>query len=358
MPVVKRFIFYVFIISVLLPGCIKLTFSSENINVRVLILAKYKPTTVIISHNKDILNRIIVNQKSTLPLQLSPAHEYQISLPDSGVKRSYAGTITIKKHKNYLQIINTVTLEDYVQSVVLSEIGLQHAEVMRAQAILARTWVMNHIKKNDIYDFNDLTDSQTYKGIFRNVKLKSNFLSSSHNQVLTYSNKPIKIFYHSDCANRSYSAYEIWGTNQYPYYKRIIFPEELHSRQPRKWMRKIKKSKINKIFRDILKLQDTVLYKRSIEQGRLGIQINNYWMDIDTFRIRINRVLGWNQLRSNHFSLSEKGGYLVFKGSGFGHLVGLCQKSAIKLAEKGWDHSRILDLFYPGTKLTHADKLY
>ena len=330
---------------------------SEQINkVRVNILSKFKPTELIVYQKNKHNNKLLINRDSVFPIYLSSSPQYTIKIPKNNIKRSYHGMITVYKEKERLVIVNTVPIEKYVKSVVLSEMGLKHKEAMRAQSVLARTWAVKNIRPKHRYDFNDLTNSQVYKGIFDNVNLNDDVLSQTNSQLLTYNKKPIKVFYHSDCANRSYSAYEIWGINQYPYYKRINFPDELKSRQPRKWLRKIKKTKINNIFKDVIEPHASFLYKRSSEQGRVGVYINNHWIDVDTFRIKINRVLGWNQLRSNHFSLSEQDGFLIFKGVGFGHLIGLCQKSAIVLADKGWLYPRILDLFYPGTKLFFLDK--
>ena len=141
------------------------------------------------------------------------------------------------------------------------------------------------------------------------------------------------------------------GVHHYPYYKRIKFPKVLNTTQSKQWVRRIHQLKINEIFQDVIKTNTPIKYTKTVVQGRLGIEINGDWIDIDTFRVKVNRVLGWNQIRSNHFNLEHKDDFLVFKGTGFGHLVGLCQKSAIKLAEEGWLYPQILDLFYPSTGL-------
>lgn len=41
----------------------------------------------------------------------------------------------------------------------------------------------------------------------------------------------------------------------------------------------------------------------------------------------------------------------VFTGKGWGHGVGLSQWGAKALADQGWDYKKILDFYYPGTKL-------
>ena len=44
-------------------------------------------------------------------------------------------------------------------------------------------------------------------------------------------------------------------------------------------------------------------------------------------------------------------GNFVFRGKGWGHGVGLSQWGAKALAEKGWDHKKIIQFYYPGVTL-------
>lgn len=48
-------------------------------------------------------------------------------------------------------------------------------------------------------------------------------------------------------------------------------------------------------------------------------------------------------------------GDLLLQGLGRGHGVGLCQESIRDLAERGWDHRRILRHYYPGASFARVD---
>lgn len=330
----------------------------DNDFVRVSVLQKYKPQALTILHLDDSDINIQVDKDTLFPLYISPSDKYQISIPGSALKRVYAGSLIIDMKDGRIQIINVVALEDYVKSVVLSEMGLKSIEAMKAQAVLARTWAVRNGRPDKAYDFNDLTDSQVYKGVFDEVNFDDQ-LSSTHGQVLTYQNKPIKVYYFAECADRSYSVYEIWGEKRYPYYKKINYPVEMRSRNLKNWQRRIEIEKLDQVFisgdskatSKHPSASSSAQYKISQKQGQLGVNVNEQWYGIDHFRIKVNRALGWNQLRSNHFTSQHAGDYIVFKGNGFGHLVGLCQKSAVDLARKGWRYTEILDLFYPSTKI-------
>jgi SpoIID/LytB domain protein len=64
----------------------------------------------------------------------------------------------------------------------------------------------------------------------------------------------------------------------------------------------------------------------------------------------IRRTL--RSLPSTLFVLTPQGpGRWLVQGGGFGHGVGLSQAGAIDLGRRGWSFSRILERYYPGTRL-------
>ena len=67
------------------------------------------------------------------------------------------------------------------------------------------------------------------------------------------------------------------------------------------------------------------------------------------FKIIVGRVLGWNLLKSSRFEVSRSGSNFVFRGSGFGHGLGLCQEGAHVMAARGASYQRILEKYFPGT---------
>src|SRR4030095_14971867 len=67
------------------------------------------------------------------------------------------------------------------------------------------------------------------------------------------------------------------------------------------------------------------------------------------FKIIVGRVLGWNLLKSSRFEVSRAGSNFVFRGSGFGHGLGLCQEGAHVMAARGASYQRILEKYFPGT---------
>jgi SpoIID/LytB domain protein len=65
--------------------------------------------------------------------------------------------------------------------------------------------------------------------------------------------------------------------------------------------------------------------------------------------LKIRRLFGG--LKSTLFQVSRAKGEWVFEGAGFGHGVGMCQTGAIGMAEAGYKYSKILEHYYPGSKI-------
>jgi len=54
-------------------------------------------------------------------------------------------------------------------------------------------------------------------------------------------------------------------------------------------------------------------------------------------------------LKSSRFEIARSGSNFVFRGSGFGHGLGLCQEGAHVMAARGASYQKILEKYFPGT---------
>src|SRR6185295_10830736 len=67
------------------------------------------------------------------------------------------------------------------------------------------------------------------------------------------------------------------------------------------------------------------------------------------FKIIVGRSLGWNVLKSSRFEVHRSGPNFIFRGSGFGHGLGLCQEGAHVMAARGASCPKILEKYFPRT---------
>jgi SpoIID/LytB domain protein len=73
------------------------------------------------------------------------------------------------------------------------------------------------------------------------------------------------------------------------------------------------------------------------------------------FKIIVGRTLGWNLLKSSHFEIARSGSNFIFRGSGFGHGLGLCQEGAHVMAERGASYRQILSKYFPSTHVANGN---
>jgi stage II sporulation protein D len=70
------------------------------------------------------------------------------------------------------------------------------------------------------------------------------------------------------------------------------------------------------------------------------------------FKMIVGRALGWNVIKSSRFDVVRAGANFVFRGTGFGHGLGLCQEGAHALARRGATYLQILSHYFPGTSIS------
>jgi SpoIID/LytB domain protein len=120
-------------------------------------------------------------------------------------------------------------------------------------------------------------------------------------------------------------------------------PDSIALGQP--WKITLSKQQISKVFPGASKL-----FRKS-ESQPVKIDIGQGLINIESFRLGINRQYGWNTIPSNEFTIEQKTEGWLLKGRGRGHLVGLCQQQANELAGQGWQYHEILKLFYPSLSI-------
>lgn len=268
----------------------------------------------------------------------------------NGIK--YTGKIEVWKGTAGMYIINEIPLEEYIKGVVAAEVGNKwDMEALKAQAVVARTYALyQKLNNNGSALFYDLTSSVLHQA-YRGSGIPENIVRAveeTRGEVLTYEGKPIIAFYHSTSGGMTEDAGEVFGKD-YPYLKPVETSCELSPFYI--WERRIPAVDIEKAI-NAIGLKDIIIESYTESKRVKNLRIVTESGELTMLGKDFRKSLGWDKLPSTLITaLSKSGSQFVFEGKGYGHGVGMCQWSALEMAQSGKDYEEILCSFYPGTTL-------
>lgn len=264
--------------------------------------------------------------------------------------RWYRGYLKLMARGNTVTVINVIDIEDYLKSVVPSEMPANwKIEALKAQAIAARSYALANLKKREClgYDLKDDTDDQAYKGV-ASENSRSNFaVENTKNLVMVQGNSVIPAYYHS--SSGGYTDNEAWSEKIN--FVRCVKDYDAASPDSR-WVKNFTLGNLKNLLNragyridDVINIQVTKKSKTG-RAKKLRIIGNNSSLNIsgEEFRKALN-------LSSNYFSLLLKQDNLMIMGRGSGHGVGMSQWGAKALAEKGYTAYQILGYYFSNVKL-------
>lgn len=332
------------------PGSIITTGASAR-PIKIIEIKKIEGRAAVIADQEILFGPAVVDIASPSE-KLNPR---RFILRGENESRRYPLPLEIKFKNGNPEFIVTEDMLRYAESSASAELGYVSTESIEAlHALTLVTHARAQLKKKSShkgYDFCDLTHCQIYQGIIstkRPIDLAVIDFEKSENEFL----------FHSSCGGKTYGpAVFACGGGAYGSVKDILFKEKivLCEDAKDKWSREISSSRLTEILFEESGGDADIVYDNKIPQMTIsrGGKISSFAPE--EFRLRINRVLGWNFIRSNNYILtradnSEKKIYR-FEGAGLGHGVGLCQKGAIELARRGFSRYEILYHYYPSIRL-------
>lgn len=133
--------------------------------------------------------------------------------------RRYRGTIHVDVDGGRLRAINVVGLEQYLYGVVPSEVPDDWpVEVLKAQAVAARSYALATRKTGGAFDVFPDVRSQVYRGIDEEEDSTNQAVDETAGEVLTYRGRVATTYFHSTSGGRTASVPDVWpGSNPVPY---------------------------------------------------------------------------------------------------------------------------------------------
>tara|TARA_Y100001968_G_scaffold323429_1_gene361087 strand:+ start:1778 stop:2974 length:1197 start_codon:yes stop_codon:yes gene_type:complete len=327
-------------------------------------------------------NQIIwsVNNNSDKWLYLPLSSSIRVWSPDSrGIwlgKRRYRGEIRIFKEDQRLIAVNHLGIEKYLGSVVGSEMPKDWPmAALKAQAVAARTYALKRIGKKGLFDINSSESSQVYLGVEAETKRTREAVERTRSLVIRHKGKLISAVFHSSSGGQTEASGLVWKY-QLPYLV-SVFDYDQHNPKFR-WRKKIFPTELRQVFFEIGGLNNIQVLKTS-KTGRIlttkaygprgQLMING--KDLRK-RLGLKSTLAKLEMvpystlskslneSSSNLSKQKKAllvptsplnYFLLIKGRGAGHGVGMSQWGANGLAQKGANFRQILHHYYSGVKI-------
>jgi len=330
--------------------------------------------------------------------------------------QEFAGELEIVKAKGeglkakgepWETAINTIELEDYLCSVISSEMSANSPmELLKAHAVISRSWAMRAIANKPhaqmvsgqmVNDFDVCADDhcQRYEGLRRMNERAVQAVRATEGQVLVSTKGPSTKYegakeeicdcrYHKCCGGKTEIWRTCWEDIDVPYIRSVQCdwckspsPEVLRlvlndydreTKDFRDWQVTYTEDELDEIVRTKSGIDfGHITALEPLHRGPSG--------RIDSLRIvgtkhtevigkelKIRLWLSRSCLYSSWFEVSRQQSVVshqllwVLTGHGWGHGAGLCQIGAAVMASEGKSYEEILQYYYAGARLSVATR--
>jgi stage II sporulation protein D len=291
------------------------------------------------------LGEVVLDGQSAGPwVELEPTEGFALN------GRLYRGNLLAVWRAGRVAFINRVWLEEYLLGVVPAEVPASFPEaVLRAQAILARTFALYRLNPQGLYDVCATERCQVYLGRSVETPRHTSAVLATRGQIVVHDQNPITAVYHADSGGHTAASAEVWGRSR-PYL--VSRPDPFSTSPKSTWSRTLSPAAVAQGLAGMGIQLGTVqslvplIKSESGRPVRLRIVGANRSIELDGPQsTRLLRGLGLPSTRV------QFDGWQV-RGQGNGHGVGMSQWGARGLALQGWDYRQILGFYYPGTYLS------
>lgn len=287
----------------------------------------------------------------------------------------HLSSTSVRLHLTSRNITRDVALEEYVLGVVSAEGSIEdEIEALKALAVVSRTFALHNLQRhaNEGYDFCDTTHCQRYLFTLTNERNHARFKNllkravdeTAGETLLDEEGQIADAYFHAACGGMTANMETLWGVPA-PSYLGGVTDEYCVGAAAHEWVNVIPAEKLSKVLQgdpqsDVgARLENITITSRD-RTGRVEFltlegetsRVVRGW----DFKMIVGRALGWNVIKSSRFEVVRAGANFVFRGTGFGHGLGLCQEGAHALARRGLTYRQILGHYFPGTSLGSSGK--
>lgn len=297
--------------------------------------------------------------------------------------QEFAGELEIRDNPDGTQTaINTIDLEDYLCSVISSEMSANSPmELLKAHAVISRSWAIRAMEHPNHEGFHVCADDhcQRYEGLRRINERAVEAVRATKGQVLVstkgLSNKEeiCDCRYYKCCGGKTEVWRTCWEDIDVPYIQsvpcdwckspspqvlRLVLNDyDQETKDFRDWKVTYTADELSEIIRtksgiDFGEIIGLIPLKRGASGRIYELKIvGTKRTEVIGKELKIRLWLSKSCLYSSWFEVEHENGVWTLIGHGWGHGAGLCQIGAAVMASEGKTYEEILQYYYHGARL-------
>ena len=263
--------------------------------------------------------------------------------------------------------IEELELDNYLYGVIASEMPASfEIEALKAQAVVARTYTIYHMKNGNKHENADVCDSalccqawiskdnrfarweEDKRSEYWNKIEKA--VNDTKGKVILYKGEPINAFFHSNSGGKTELSINVWG-GDFPYLQTVETNGEDAYTSYKSEVTVSKDELIQKLFEKYSDFKidfskDEIKILEYTESGRVQkIKIGNK----ELTGTDVRNIFG---LKSTNFDINIDGDFIKFFVIGYGHGVGLSQCGSDVLAKNGKNYIEIIKHYYKDVEVS------
>ena len=253
--------------------------------------------------------------------------------------------------------VESLSVDDYIAQVLAGE-GQPRAggAAHEALAITARTFALANRQRHGREGF-DLCDTTHCQVVRPATPASRRAAAATSGRVLLSGGRPAEVFYSAWCGGRLERASQVWpGATDHRHPER----DDACTGEP-PWTSDVRAGDVERALRAAglrggrLRALRVVQRNASGRVERLHAEgLTPPHVSGQDFRMAMGRIVGWQTVKSTAFEVQRTGSGYRFRGTGFGHGVGLCVIGAGVRAGRGETAEAILRFYFPDLAVGHA----
>lgn len=298
--------------------------------------------------------------------------------------QTFRGSLRIIVNGESLTAINVIDVEDYLTSVISSEMNANASlQFLKSHAVISRSWAyarMFNYSHHTLYDVCADDHCQRYQGIGRitNTNAKR-AVRETIGEVLTYDGKICDARYSKCCGGKTELFSTCWEDEDKPYLvckddpycdtndreilSQVLNSYDLETADFYKWNVHYSNEELDALLHKNINIPigshpklTPVAYGCSGRIKRLRITTDQSEHIVEK-ELAIRRALSDSHLKSSAFTIEQTPDGITLHGRGWGHGVGLCQIGAAVMGSKGFSYKEILQFYYPNTEIININTI-